>query len=84
MPRPVSIRASYRDDASHLLRLEAAIAKDGRQTRVWRVGTTKILRKLALRFLEADARMNMGSQDVDVSSRRGSDLGAGRRRSGAS
>ena len=58
MPRPVSIRASYRDDAAHLLRLEAAVAKDTRQSQGWRVGTIRLARKLALRLLEAEARLN--------------------------
>ena len=58
MPRPVSIRASYRDDAAHLLRLEAAVAKDTRQSQGWRVGTIRLARKLALRLLEAEARLH--------------------------
>jgi hypothetical protein len=64
MPRPVSIRVSYRDDAAFLLRLETAVSKDTRQTPAWRVRTTRVARSLALRLLEADARMNMGKGDL--------------------
>jgi len=59
MPRPVSIRASYRDDASFLLRLEAAIVKDDRQTESWRQETAQMIRQLSMRLLEADKAKNM-------------------------
>jgi hypothetical protein len=55
MPRPVAIRLSYRDDAGFLLRLEAAVVKDERQTTEWRDETAKQIRQL-----EADASKNMG------------------------
>ena len=86
MPRPVSTRASYRDDASFLLRLEAALSKDDRQSRTWRVGTTKIARKLALRLLEADARVNMGSAEIAgiITGQRSKKRSARRRGPGAS
>ena len=42
MPRPVSIRVSYRKRRVHLLRLEAAVAKDTRQSQVWRAGTIRL------------------------------------------
>ena len=54
MSRPVSIRASYRDDAAYLIRLEAAVEKDDSQSKDWRQETSQMLRKLSLRFLEAD------------------------------
>jgi hypothetical protein len=54
MSRPVSIRASYREDAAYLIRLEAAVEKDGSQSEDWRRETSQMLRKLSLRFLEAD------------------------------
>lgn len=54
MPRPVAIRVSYRDDAGYLLRLEAAIVKDERQTPEWRDETAKKIRHLSMRLLEAD------------------------------
>ena len=54
MSRPVSIRASYRDDASYLLRLEGAVEKDGSMSLTWRKETAQMLRALALRFLEAE------------------------------
>jgi hypothetical protein len=64
MGRPVKIRTSYRNDASFLLRFEEAIAKDTRQTPSWRVGTNRLVRKLALRLLEADARLGTKSSDL--------------------
>jgi len=70
MPRPVAIRASYRDDASHLLRLEAAISKDRRQTQSWRVGTMRLVRKLALRLLEAEGRPEDAGLKVVAKKRR--------------
>ena len=79
MPRPVSIRASYRDDASYLLRLETAVSKDVRQSRTWRVGTTRAARKLALRLLEADSRMNMGPMAAELLGR---ERGRKKRRAG--
>jgi hypothetical protein len=63
MPRPVSIRASYRDDAGFLLRLEAAIDKDHRQTAGWRKQTARLIRQLSMRLLEADAKRNMGEAE---------------------
>lgn len=53
MSKPVQIRASYRDDAAFLLRLEAAVAKDNRQTEPWRKETCKMLRDLSQRLLSA-------------------------------
>lgn len=71
MPRPVSIRASYRDDASFLLRLEAAIVKDDRQTESWRNETAQMIRQLSMRLLEADKAKNMflGTLAAQVESR---------------
>ena len=54
MSRPVSIRVSYREDAAYLIRLEAAVEKDDSQSKDWRQETAQMLRKLSLRFLEAD------------------------------
>jgi len=51
--KPVQIRASYRDDAAFLIRLETAVAKDGRQTESWRKETCRMLRELAQRLLSA-------------------------------
>jgi hypothetical protein len=62
VPRPVAQRVSYRSDASYLLRLEDALSKDKRQSPAWRVGSTRLARKLALRLLEADAKKNMGTE----------------------
>ena len=61
MSRPVSIRVSYRDDAAYLLRLEAAVEKDGSQSKAWREETAQMLRKLSLRFLEAEKSKIKGS-----------------------
>ena len=63
MSRPVSLRPSYRDDAAFLLRLEAAVGKDERQSATWRIGTQKLLRKISVRLLEADAQKNMGDDE---------------------
>jgi rhodanese-related sulfurtransferase len=54
MSRPVAIRVSYRPDAAFLLRLEAAVLIDGRQTDSWRSKTAQLVRQLALTLLEAD------------------------------
>lgn len=62
MPRPIKQRVSYRDDAGFLLRLEAAVLKDARQHELWRRVTTKVIRWVAMRLLEADARENMGAK----------------------
>jgi hypothetical protein len=59
MPRPVSIRVSYREDASFLLRLEAAIVKDTSQSEGWRKDTAQKIRHLALCLLEADKSKHM-------------------------
>jgi hypothetical protein len=61
--KPVQIRASYRDDASFLIRLEAAVAKDNRQTEPWRKETCDMLRKLSQRLLAAKAEDHIA---VDV------------------
>ena len=59
MPRPVSMRASYRDDASYLLRLEAAVLRDSSQSEGWRKETALKTRQLALRLLEVDKDKTM-------------------------
>jgi len=61
MPRPVAIRVSYRDDAGYLLRLEAAVVKDERQTQEWRDDTARLTRQLSMRLLQADTDRNMGT-----------------------
>ena len=53
MPKPVQMRASYRDDAAFLLRLEAAVSKDTRQTEAWRTETVAMVHALAVRLLTA-------------------------------
>ena len=54
MPRPVQIRASYRDDAAFLLRLEEAISKDTRQTDAWRAEACRQARALSVMLLKAE------------------------------
>jgi hypothetical protein len=54
VPRPVKMRVSYRDDGGYLLRLEAAVMQDARQSEAWRQETAGLARALALRLLEAD------------------------------
>ena len=60
MPRPVAIRADYRNDAGYLLRFEGAIVKDTRQTEEWRKKTARKIRELVMLLFEADARTNAG------------------------
>jgi len=55
MPRPVSIRVSYRDDSAYLLRLEGAVSKDVRQSDAWRRLVLRHLHAAATLFLQADA-----------------------------
>ena len=55
MPKPVQMRASYRDDGAFLLRLEAAVSKDTRQSEAWRKGTMAKIHDLALHLLSAKA-----------------------------
>ena len=54
MPRPVKIRVSYRDDASFLLRLEAAVVRDDRRPEEWKTETAGMIRQLAMRLLDAE------------------------------
>jgi len=56
MPRPVQMRACYRDDAAYLLRLEGAVAKDERRTDAWRNKAIGLLHQVAILFLEADSK----------------------------
>ena len=65
MAKPVQIRASYRDDGAFLLRLEAAILKDDRQTEAWRKETCAMIRALNLRLLSAkvDGALPPGKAD---------------------
>ena len=64
MPRPVAVRVSYRDDAGFLLRLEAAVVKDERQTPEWRNETAQQIRQLSMRLLEADTSKTIGSDST--------------------
>ena len=54
MPRPVAIRASYRNDAAFLLRLEEAIGKDPIRRGTWKRSTSKLIRKLVHKLLSAE------------------------------
>ena len=56
MSRPVSMRPSYGNDGSYLLRLKASVLADEREPAEWRSVTADMVLKLALRLLEADSR----------------------------
>lgn len=62
MSRPVALRVSYRNDVGFLLRFEAAVGKDDRQSQEWRDETARKIRHLVMRLLEADASQNMGAE----------------------
>jgi len=68
--KPVQIRASYRDDAAFLLRLETAVAKDNRQTEPWRKETCKMLRELSQRLLSAKVEDHTFAAEKKVSAAR--------------
>jgi len=53
MARPVAIRASYRNDAAYLLRLEEAIERDTNQDDKWKSETGRMARELAQKLLTA-------------------------------
>jgi hypothetical protein len=46
------MRGSYREDAAHLIRLEAAVGKDDRHQPAWGKQVSQKLRELAVLFLE--------------------------------
>jgi hypothetical protein len=54
MSRPISMRVSYREDASYLLRLETAVLKDVSQSEGWRKIGASLSRQLSLHLLKAD------------------------------
>ena len=54
MPRPVSVRTSYREDGAHLIRFEGAILKDVALPEVWRQEFARMAHDLAIRSLQAD------------------------------
>jgi hypothetical protein len=54
MPRPVAIRASYRNDAAFLLRLEEAIGKDPAMRDAWKRTGAKLIRPLVHHLLTAE------------------------------
>lgn len=55
MPRPVSMRVSYRPDAAYLLRFQTAITKDTRRTAAWRRRVEYHVNKVVQLLLEAQA-----------------------------
>jgi transposase len=66
VPRPVQIRASYRDDAAYLLRLEEALSKDDRQTAAWRKEACELARSLSVKLLQAKTpEQKNGSKKAD-------------------
>jgi aspartate/tyrosine/aromatic aminotransferase len=58
MPRPVSVRTSYREDSAHLIRFEGAILKDPDLPEGWRQQFAQMAHDLALRSLQADDLKN--------------------------
>lgn len=64
MPKPVSMRVSYRDDAAYLLRLEAAVSKDTRQAEEWRRETCAQIKALTVRLLGAKIEHALVGQKV--------------------
>ena len=60
MSRPISMRVSYREDASYLLRLEAAVLKDVSQSEGWRKTGASLSRQLSLHLLKADKSKFIG------------------------
>lgn len=55
MSRPVQMRASYRDDAAFLLRLETAVSKDIRKSELWRSQVCLQIRSLVQTLLQVEA-----------------------------
>ena len=64
MGRSVSVRASYRDDASFLIRLEKAVEADERQDQSWRDETVQMIRALAVHLLKVT---DLAPSDDEVS-----------------
>jgi aspartate/tyrosine/aromatic aminotransferase len=58
MPRPVSVRTSYREDGAHLIRFEGAILKDDALPEDWRREFARMAHDLAIRSLQADDLKN--------------------------
>lgn len=63
MPRPVSVRVSYREDSAHLIRFEGAILKDPDLPEVWRQEFAQMAHALALRSMQADDMKNRTSDE---------------------
>jgi rhodanese-related sulfurtransferase len=70
MSRPVKLRVSYRDDTAFLLRLEAAILKDVRQSVEWRNKIAGQARKLALELLDKEQPSVAASPATESQKRR--------------
>jgi hypothetical protein len=67
MPRPVAIRANYRNDAAFLLRLEEAIGLDPTMRNTWKRSTNKLIRKVVHKLLSAEIEKSpRSSKNVDV------------------
>ena len=64
------MRASYRDDAGFILRLEAAITKDNLRTETWIKTGAGLARQLAQFLLTADSPDNLKVKVSSQSPRR--------------
>lgn len=71
MPRPVSMRVSYRPDAAYLLRFQTAITKDSRRTAAWRRRVQYHVNKVVQLLLEAQAADLGDEGGVTSSSKKG-------------
>jgi hypothetical protein len=58
VPKPVGVRASYREDTAYLVRFETAILKDVDLPEDWRRKFAQAAHELASKCLEADVLKN--------------------------
>lgn len=63
MPRPVSVRTSYREDSAHLIRFEGAVLRDPDLPEGWRKEFAQMAHDLAIRALQADDIKNRKVRD---------------------
>ena len=66
MPRPITMRGSYRDDAGYLIRLEAADMKDDRHQPAWCKLVTQKARELAVLFLEENKYLIKPDKEIPL------------------
>lgn len=63
MPRPVSVRTSYREDSAHLIRFEGAILRDEVLPEEWKREFAAMAHQLAIRSLQADDIKNRNRRE---------------------